>query len=252
MSLATILHEIGHAQERMLSADAQSEYVEAQVARNRDAVAANTQETALRTATTTALAGWAKQKVARTAAAKAFVATFRAVTPAIDAMRQAVDATSAAPLRQAAQVAVAARDKAKDAVRASNPVLALFAPAVTAQDAYLAATEAFLTSMQAVDTTKTPMRTPRWTPPGRSAPACNDSSTSSTPSTFHDHPVRQEQLARQSRGVLRRGVLPLAHGSQVPGLRVTGPQEVVRRWRTPRVRARFRMSSVCYRGRTLR
>ena len=130
-STQTILHEVGHAQERKLSADADSAYVEAQVAKNRDSGAANTQEEAVRSETQKALAGWAKLKGAQKTASKAFVDAFHAVSRAIEAMREAADATKAEPLRQAARVAVAARDKRKDAVPASNPALALFGPRLT-------------------------------------------------------------------------------------------------------------------------
>jgi hypothetical protein len=161
VSTQTILHEAGHAQERKLSADADSAYVEAQVARSRDSGAANTQEEAARIETKKAQAGWAKLKGAQKTASKAFVDAFLAVSDAIEAMREAPDATNAEPLRQAARAAVAARDKRKDAVPASNPVLALFGPALNAQDAYLAAAEALLASRQAVETTKTRAETAR-------------------------------------------------------------------------------------------
>ena len=154
-SAQTILHEVGHAQERKLSADADSAYVEAQVARNRDSGAANTQEDAVRSETEKALAGWAKLKGAQKTASKAFVDAFRAVSRAIEATREASDATNAEPLRQAARAAVAARDKRRDAVPASNPALALFGSALNAQDAYLAAAEALLSSRQAIESTKT-------------------------------------------------------------------------------------------------
>jgi Domain of unknown function (DUF4157) len=154
-STQTILHEVGHAQERKLSADADSAYVEAQVARNRDSGAADTEEEAVRSDTKKALAGWAKLKGAQKTASKAFVDAFHAVSRAIEAMREAPDATKAEPLRQEARAAVAARDKRKDAVPDSNPALALFGPALNAQDAYLAAAEALLSGRQAVETTKT-------------------------------------------------------------------------------------------------
>jgi Domain of unknown function (DUF4157) len=154
-STQTILHEVGHAQERKLSADADSAYVEAQVARNRDSGAADTEEEAVRSETKKALAGWAKLKGAQKTASKAFVDAFHAVSRAIEAMREAPDATKAEPLRQEARTAVAARDKRKGAVPDSNPALTLFGPALNAQDAYLAAAEALLSNRQAVETTKT-------------------------------------------------------------------------------------------------
>jgi hypothetical protein len=153
-SVRAILHEVGHAQERKVSADAESTYIEAQVARNRAADLANKHAQAALDTMTVANDAWRRMSHAKRAASKGYVDAFGAAFRAIDALRADPDLTKAAALQAAAGAAVQARNTARDALPTTSPVLTAFATALTEQDAYLGAAEALLASRQAVGTTK--------------------------------------------------------------------------------------------------
>ena len=148
-SAETIFHESGHAQEVQTSADAESAYMEAQVASKLGGQRVDQQSTTASNSGNAARYDWNRLPAAKRTASKGFADAFRAAFRAIEAFRVADDVTAMAAAQAPARDAVKARDAAKSALPADSPALGLYASALVDQDAYLAAVEAFFASRQA-------------------------------------------------------------------------------------------------------
>lgn len=160
-SFGTIVHEAGHAVEGKALRDAQFATKKAQAVVNNDTFALNAQQTTVNTATTnlnTALtaagAKLAKYSKKDQAAARAYVGAVQKATNAIDAYSKGNKVDKFTDQKEAAEKAVAARDKEAAALPSGHAASTDFSDVVSAQNALQSASQDRATAFTKLEASK--------------------------------------------------------------------------------------------------
>lgn len=160
-SFGTIVHEAGHAVEGKNRRDAQFASAKAQAEVNNDTFALNSRQTAVNTATTglsTAL-NTANPKIAKYPkkdqdSARAYVGAVQRATTTIDAYSKGSKVDQFTKQKEAAEKAIAARDKEAAALPAGHAASADLADVVTAQDTLQSASQDRATAFTKLEAAK--------------------------------------------------------------------------------------------------
>ncbi len=160
-SFSTIVHEAGHAVEGKARRDAQFATQQAQAVVNNDTFAlssrqttVNTAITNLNTALTAAGAKIAKYPKKDQGSARAYVGAVQKATRAIDAYAKGSKVDQFPTLKEAAEKAVAARDKESAGLPAGHAASADFADVVSAQDTLQSAAQDRATAFTKLEASK--------------------------------------------------------------------------------------------------